>query len=95
MEHATNYNGTRVEHVWNMCGTWAEHDAGRRSARIDALEAPRGLAIWLWRLPHAERRALEQRRFMQAIRRAFARVANLRWRWPWGQDAVVCGKMKM
>ena len=61
VEHATNYSGTRVEHVWNMCGTRAEHDAGRRSARIDALEAPRGLAIWLWRLsadscrPSAER----------------------------------------
>ena len=57
MEHATNYSGTRVEHVWNMCGTWAEHDAGRRSARIDALEAPRGLTIWFWRLPDAEQRA--------------------------------------
>ena len=57
VEHATNYSGTRVEHVWNMCGTWAEHDAGRRSARIDALEAPRGLTIWFWRLPDAEQRA--------------------------------------
>ena len=70
VEHATNYNGTRVEHVWNMCGTWAEHDAGRRSARVDALEAPRGLTIWFWRLPDAEQRALALFGFATAPRRA-------------------------
>ena len=70
VEHATNYSGTCVEHVWNMCGTWAEHDAGRRSARIDALEAPRGLTIWFWRLPDAEQRALALFGFAPAPRRA-------------------------
>ena len=56
-----------------MCGTWAEHDAGRRSAGIDALEAPRGLTIWFWRLPDAEQRALALFGFATAPRRAAGR----------------------
>ena len=46
----------------------------------------RALSAWL---------PFQLRRLVQALRWASARVANLRWRWPWGQDAVVRDKMSM